>query len=247
MIYLHKIIPLLASPLGLVFFFITVGLVSRRQMPHWLALLTLTVSSLPIVSKPLTGHLERGYTPTAVEQVPSHDTVVVLSGMLRTIADGSETQYEFNDAVDRILAGVALLNATRAERLILTRGQVPWSAGVPEGEYLADFVRDLGIEREQVSLTPRAQNTEEEARAVAEMVGPGERIILVTSAFHMPRAEAVFAANGVEVTPHAVDFRAGATNATIMDFIPSAGALDDTSKFVREMIGRAYYWLKYYA
>lgn len=245
MIYLHKILPLLASPLGLVLFFIALGLISRRQLPHWLALLTLTVSSLPIVSKPLTSYLERDYTPTAVEPVPAHDTVVVLSGMLRTIANGSETHYEFKDAVDRILAGVALLNANRAERLILTRGDVPWSAGVPEGEYLADFVHDLGIEREQVSLTPRAQNTEEEARAVAGMVGPGERIILVTSAFHMPRAEAVFVANGVEVTPHAVDFRAGTTDTTIMDFIPSTGALDDTSKFVREMIGRAYYWLKY--
>lgn len=245
MIYLHKILPLLASPLGLVFFLITVGLISRRQLPHWLALFTLTVSSLPILSMQLTGHLERDYTPTAIDQVPAHDTVVVLSGMLRTIADGSETHYEFNDAVDRILAGVALLNANRAERLILTRGHVPWSVGVPEGEYLADFVRDLGIDREQVSLTSRAQNTETEAQAVAEMVGLGERIILVTSAFHMPRAEAVFAANGVQVTPHAVDFRAVAANTTIMDFIPSADALDDTSTFVREMIGRAYYWLKY--
>jgi len=245
MIYLHKILPLLVSPLGLVFFLITAGLISRRQLPHWLALFTMTVSSLPIVSMQLTSYLERDYTPSAAEQVAAHDTVVVLSGMLRTIADGSGTHYEFNDAVDRILAGVALLNANRAERLILTRGYVPWSVGVPEGEYLADFVRDLGIEREQVSLTPRAQNTEEEARAVAEMVGPGERVILVTSAFHMPRAEALFAANGVQVTPYAVDFHAGAANTTIVDFIPSADALEDTSKFVRETIGRAYYWLKY--
>lgn len=210
-----------------------------------LAFVTLTVFSLPFVSKPLIEYLEGEYTPIAIEEVTAHDTVVVLSGMLETIGNGNGIHYEFNEAVDRIHAGVALVNSNRAERLILTRGHVPWSTGVPEGEYLADFVRDLGIDSQQVSLTSMAQNTEDEARAVGEIVSPGERIILVTSAFHMPRAEAVFSANGIQITPHAVDFRAGTTKTTPMDFIPSTGALDDTSKFVREMIGRAYYWFKY--
>ncbi|WP_340302400.1 YdcF family protein [Roseobacter sp. HKCCD7870] len=201
--------------------------------------------SLPSVSKPLISFLEQGYTPITVEQVPEHETVVVLSGMLRTISNGSETHYEFNEAVDRILAGVSLINENRADRLILTRGHLPWSVGVPEGEYLADFIEDLGVERDQVVLTPVVQNTEDEAQAIAEMVNPNERVILVTSAFHMPRAEAVFLANGVQVTPYPVDFRGGASNATLIDFIPSAAALGATSTFVREMIGRLYYWLKH--
>lgn len=245
MIYLHKILPLLASPLGLILLLIAVGLMSRRQLFHGVALSILIVVSLPPVSNSLVGYLERDYWPISTEEVSAHETVVVLSGMLRTIRHGSKTHYEFNEAVDRILAGAALVNQHRAERLILTRGQVPWSAGMPEGEYLADFVRDLGIEREQVSLTPIVQNTEEEARAIADMVGPGERIILVTSAFHMPRAEAVFRANGIQVTPHPVDFRIGATETTLMDFIPTAEAFNATSRFVREMIGRIYYQLKY--
>ena len=244
MIYLHKILPLIASPLGLTLCLIALGLILRRQLYYRLAFLTLTVSSMPIVSGPLIDYLESDYAPMTVNEIPAHDTVIVLSGMLRTIENGSETHYEFNEAVDRILAGVALLNANRAENLILTRGHLPWSSGVPEGEYLADFVRDLGIDGEKVTLTPIVQNTEDEARAVAEMVDPDEQVILVTSGFHMPRAEAVFLANGIQVTPYAVDFRASASRISLLDFIPSAEALNDTSKFVREMMGRTYYWLK---
>ena len=71
------------------------------------------------------------------------------------------------------------------------------------------------------------------------------KIILVTSAFHMPRAQLVFEAAGISAIPFPVDFRIGAQKRTFMSFIPSASSFEATSFFVREMIGRTYYNLKY--
>ena len=92
-----------------------------------------------------------------------------------------------------------------------------------------------------LALTPAVENTAQEAQAVAEMLDRGSKIILVTSAFHMPRAEALFREAGLDVIPWPVDFRASANKTTMMDFIPSAGGLSGTSAALREFLGRAYY------
>jgi uncharacterized SAM-binding protein YcdF (DUF218 family) len=61
----------------------------------------------------------------------------------------------------------------------------------------------------------------------------------------MPRAQKVFESAGIAVSPFAVDFLSGADNTKIMDFMPDAEAFRDTSFFIREIIGRLYYKLKY--
>jgi uncharacterized SAM-binding protein YcdF (DUF218 family) len=90
------------------------------------------------------------------------------------------------------------------------------------------------------------QNTDQEAKAVVKLLNKEvPNIILVTSAFHMPRAQKVFEAAGIVVSPFPVDFLSGADNTKIMDFMPDSEAFRETSFFVREIIGRLYYKLKY--
>jgi uncharacterized SAM-binding protein YcdF (DUF218 family) len=130
--------------------------------------------------------------------------------------------------------------------LILTRGKVPWSTGIPEGEYLKEFAIRFGIPEQNILLTSEAQNTDQEAKAVKNILSNNKKkIILVTSAFHMPRAIKVFDEAGLNPIPFAVDFKVSAKRITLMSFLPSAGSFQQTSFFVREMIGRAYYHLKY--
>ena len=88
-------------------------------------------------------------------------------------------------------------------------------------------------------------NTFDESVAVLDLLGENKNIILVTSAFHMLRAKLVFVAACINVIPSPVDFIIGAGKLTFMSFIPSAGSFASTSFFVREMIGRVYYNLKY--
>jgi uncharacterized SAM-binding protein YcdF (DUF218 family) len=105
---------------------------------------------------------------------------------------------------------------------------------------------DYGIPDDRILLTKSAQNTEEEARATKEIldsklgVNP-KSIILVTSAFHMQRAQLLFSDNGFAVIPYPVDFKASISDLTPMSFLPSANGLKDVEFALREFMGRLYY------
>ena len=245
MIYLNKLLPIFASPLGLISFLIILGIFTKRLIYIVTALLLLWITSLPIVSNSLMGILEKNYQVQSFDNIDKHDTVVVLSGMVRTIRNNGEIYYEFGEAVDRILGGISLIKDGKADRMILTRGQLPWSLGVPEGEFLSDFAEMHGVEAARITLTRVVQNTDDEAKAIAELTTSKEKLILVTSAFHMPRARMVFENQNILVTEFPVDFLSGASKLGILDFLPNASAFNNSSLFVREMIGRAYYSLKY--
>ena len=246
MIYLHKILPLLVSPLSIVLIIILIGTFFKSKKISLLGLLILIFCSLPIISNKLIFYLEKDYSLQSIKDVSKSDAIVVLSGMISTIKTKEKLSYEFNGSIDRILSGIDLIKKDKASFLILTNGKMPWSIGIPEGEYLKDFSIKYGIPEDKILLTDDVQNTDQEAKAVAKLLKTNKaNIILVTSAFHMPRAKKVFEAANIKVIPFAVDFKTPIKKITIMDFIPSANSLKDTSHFFREMIGRLYYNFKY--
>lgn len=241
MIYLHKILPALASPLGLCLLLVIVGLLLNARRWVLRGTLILMVCALPATSNVLWRQLERGHALQDPGDAPTAEAIVVLSGMLRAVPSGDGFAYEWSEAADRYFAGVDLALAMKAPKLIFTRGAQPWSAGAPEGEVLFERARRDLVPEGMLALTPPVENTAQEAQAVAEMLENGRKIILVTSAFHMPRAQALFQDAGLDVTPWPVDFRASANKTTLMDFIPSAGGFSGTSAALREFLGRAYY------
>ncbi len=245
MIYINKILPIIVSPLGLIIILLFFGVFRKRMLPSMIALILLIILSLPIVSRQLIKFLEQGYTLISPNNVDTADTVIVLSGMIRTIKQNNEIYYEFSDAVDRVFAGIELLKLNKAQKIILTRGKLPWSLGMPEGEFLAQFVKSQGINKNQVILTEVVQNTNDEAIAVSKILPKNSKIILVTSAFHMPKAKTVFENQNLKVIPYAVDFRLGEKKMDVLDFLPQANAFKDSSFYFREIIGRAYYSLRY--
>ncbi len=246
MIYLHKILPLIFSPLMLIMVLIIFGVIINSKKISIIGIFILIVCSLPIVSDKLIAYLESDYQLSKPSNITSADAIVVLSGMIKTINSKDGLDYEFGEASDRIFAGINLFKEKKASKLILTRGKLPWSVGIPEGEYLKQIAITNGISENNILLTENVENTDQEAKAIKKLLSiDGPKIILVTSAFHMPRAELVFEAAGINVVPFPVDFQKGLSKLTFMSFIPSANALSGTSFFVREMIGRVYYNLKY--
>ena len=245
MIYLHKILPLIFSPLILVIGLIILGIIFNLRKFSLIGVIVLILSSLPIISNKFIAYLEKDYQPIEIADVENVDAIVVLSGMIRVIGDEENLKYEFTDSVDRFFAGLDLFNNNKSPILILTRGKMPWSIGIAEGEYLKELAIKYGVSEENIILTDEVQNTDQEAKAIKEILTEDAKIILVTSAFHMPRAEKVFKAANINLIPYPVDFQNSKSKTTMMDFIPSAGSLFDTSHFVREMIGRLYYNLKY--
>lgn len=245
MIFINKILPIIVSPLGLIIILLLFGIFRKKMWPLLIALILLIILSLPIVSRQLIKFLEQGYTLISPNNVDTADTVIVLSGMIRTIKQNNEIYYEFSDAVDRVFAGIELLKLNKAQKIILTRGKLPWSLGMPEGEFLAQFVKSQGINKNQVILTEVVQNTNDEAIAVSKILPKNSKIILVTSAFHMPRAKTVFENQNLKVIPYAVDFRLSEKKMDVLDFLPQANAFKHSSFYFREIIGRAYYSLRY--
>ena len=246
MIYLHKILPLIFSPLFFVLSIIIFGLIIGSKKISFIGIVVLVIFSMPVVSNKLIAYLESDYELIKPSKVETADAVVVLSGMIKTIQTKNGLDYEWGGAVDRFFKGIDLFNLDKAPILIFTGGKLPWSIGVPEGEYLRDVAIDLGVPKKDILLTENVENTDQEAKAIKKLLLlDNPKIILVTSAFHMPRAQLVFEAAGINVIPFPVDFIIGAQKITFMNFIPSAGSFASTSFFVREMIGRTYYNLKY--
>ena len=222
------------------------GTILKKHKVNLVAVLILAIASLPIVSHSLIKSLEQDYELLNIDEIGEADAIVVLSGMVRTLNERNILSYEWTDAADRIFSGIELARANKAPKLILTGGKLPWSLGKPEGEFLRNIAIKNGISAEQIWITENVQNTDQEAKATVKLLeNENPSVILVTSAFHMPRAKKVFEAASLKVIPFAVDFRASAYKLTFMDFIPSADALYGTSFFVREMIGRLYYAIKY--
>ena len=246
MIYLHKILPLIFSPLFFCLFLITLGIFLRSKKISLSGVILIILCSLPVVSNNLIYYLEKDYKLLKPSEISPADAIVVLSGMVQPVKTNQNINYEFSGSVDRILAGIDLYKNNKSSFLILTRGKVPWSTGIPEGEYLKEFAIRFGIPEQNILLTSEAQNTDQEAKAVKNILSNNKKkIILVTSAFHMPRAIKVFDTAGLQPTAFAVDFKVSAERITVMSFLPSAGSFQQTSFFVREMIGRVYYDLKY--
>ena len=246
MIYLHKIFPLIFSPLMLIIVLIIFGVIINSKKISLIGIFILIICSLPIVSDKLIAYLESDYQLTKPSNIISTDAIVVLSGMTRAINSKDGLDYEFSEASDRIFAGINLFKEKKAPKLILTRGKLPWSVGIPEGEYLKDIVIKNGISENNILLTENVENTDQEAKAIKKLLSIDKpKVILVTSAFHIPRARIVFEAAGINVVPFAVDFQKESSKQTFMSFMPSAKSFYDTSFFVREMIGRVYYNIKY--
>ena len=244
--YFHKILPLIFSPLVFIISLIIFGLIIGSKKISLTGVIILVILSMPIVSDKLIAYLESDYELIKPSKVESADAIVVLSGMVKTIQTKNGLDYEWGEAADRIFAGIDLFKSNKAPVLILTGGKLPWSIGVPEGEYLRDVAIDLGVPKKDILITENVENTDQEAKAIKKiLLLDNPKVILVTSAFHMPRAQLVFEAAGINVIPFPVDFIIGAEKLTFMSFIPSAGSFASTSFFVREMIGRTYYSLKY--
>jgi uncharacterized SAM-binding protein YcdF (DUF218 family) len=230
----------------LIIVLIIFGVIINSKKISIIGIFILIVCSLPVVSNKLVAYLESDYQLSKPSNIEPADSIVVLSGMIKTINSKDGLDYEFGEASDRIFAGINLFKEKKAPKLILTRGKLPWSVGIQEGEYLKEIAINNGISENNILLTENVENTDQEAKAIKKLLSDDKsKVLLVTSAFHMPRARIVFEAAGINVVPFPVDFQKELSKITFMSFVPTAKSFYDTSFFVREMIGRVYYNLKY--
>ena len=252
-IYLYKLLPLLVLPTGLLILLLALALLTRWRLPIWLALSLFWLGSTPWISDSLIRWSEAGAVRHVATRMPKAQAIVVLSEG-RTLAPGPTGTSEWNDG-DRFWGGIELYSAGKAPWLVFTGGWAPWQPElIPEGEVLKRWALSQGVTESAIQVTSKVMNTADEAAAVAALlprlqsatdVQPGT-VLLVTSAFHMPRAQRLFEQAGLEVLPYPVDFKARADQPfEVMDLLPKANAWHRTETAWRELLGRAWYFTRH--
>jgi uncharacterized SAM-binding protein YcdF (DUF218 family) len=244
MSFIRSFAPTLLMPLFVAIVALLAGIILRRRALLWTAVCVLWIGSTPAVSRWLGAAVENQPARIPAAEAGVADAIVVLSSG-RPIAPGPAAISEWNDP-DRFFGGVELFLAGKAPLLVFTGA---WSAVTPdaplEGEVLAGYARAMGVPADRIATTGRVTNTAEEARAVAALLGRGQtapvRILLVTSAFHMSRAQRAFERAGLGVTPFPVDFHRSGEGFSAVHLLPSAAALCQTEGLLREVYGRVFY------
>lgn len=245
LIFLSKFLPLFVLPLGVTLILLIAGIALRRRWLLVAAAALLWICSMPVVGNRLARGMEAGMVRRPAAEAPSAEAVVVLSGG-RVVAPGPAAISEWEDA-DRFFGGVELFHAGKAPLLVFTGGWFPLAPDAPlEGDVLSAHARALGVPADRVITTGRVVNTLEESREVALILKARTpavtRILLVTSAFHMPRAQRLFEQAGLTVLPFPVDFAVSeVATLSLLDFVPTAPALARTQVALRETYGRVLY------
>lgn len=161
--------------------------------------------------------LEDRYERPLLGDVGTTAGIIVLGGAIDTSLSRARDEPALNGSAERITAMLALRQRYPSARIIYTGGSADiLLATTTEASVARQLVEELGLASDGIDFAATARNTAENAAEVRARLVPGEtgadaavpgRWLLVTSAFHMPRAVGVFRRAGFDVIPYPVDHR----------------------------------------
>ncbi len=168
------------------------------------------------------------------------DGIIVLGGSVDTDLSAAHRTPVVSHAADRLLAAAELARRYPNARIVFTGGTANLvSTESREADYSAPILEGLGIPKERLILERDSRNTWENAIFTKQLVAPkpGERWLLVTSAFHMPRSMGIFRKAGFDVEAYPVDWRMGGRDDLFTFTRVSGDGLARIDVAVREWIG----------
>lgn len=209
------------------------------------SLAVLAVIGLSPVGNALIVPLEERFPPWDHSRGAPHG-MVVLGGALSPDVSHARDTVALNEAAERLTVVAELARRYPDARIIFSGG----SGAVifderPEAEFALRLLERLGVPKGRIVAEDRSRNTIENARfsrALAQPT-PAERWLLVTSAYHMPRAIGIFRKAGFPVEAYPVDWRTRGTVDTFRPFPTMGDGLRRTDTAMREWIGLAAYWV----
>lgn len=249
--YLSKRLDVLLSPYtwGLILVLLALPW-RRRSLRTWkrkralgiAGVALLFVFSLQPVSEALMRAVER--VPTTYRPDVVYDAVILLGGVTDELVESQTGQPAYNDNVERLIETFRLLREGHAKIVIVSGAAMdPALERWGEARVLADQLVAWGIEADRVVLEPKARNTRENAVYSAELVRQrgAKTVLVVTSAFHIPRALDTFRAVDLPVDVLPVDYRAPPRGGREIELLPRAGELALSARASRELLGRVVY------
>ncbi|MEE9591430.1 MAG: YdcF family protein [Thermodesulfobacteriota bacterium] len=197
--------------------------------------------SIGPISDTLLKPLERSASYFKVDQ-SNAEAIVVLSGGVKELSWLDLKPQPSSESMGRIVCGVRLYRKLRDVPLFILGGSGdPAKPDISEAKAMAAVAISLGVPSRDITIESKSRNTLENARNLAEIIGKKNSFILVTSAFHMKRASAIFKKLGFDVIPAPCDYRSEQKRLSIYAFIPHATNLRDSSTALHEYIGILWY------
>ncbi len=243
--WLKKIVAWGLMPLSLCLGLIVAGLAltwssGRARLGRWLAfagVALLFILSNHFVAEKLTRPLETRY-PAATDAsfVGSAPAAIVILGAGYGVSPARPALGQLTwPATARLAEGVRLARVLPEAKLIVCGPDL--GNGVTHASQLAAAAESLGVAPARIVQMDRARDTEAEARLIKDLVGT-QRIALVTSALHLPRAVALFRGAGMSVVPCPAGFATQSYDTFGPEqFLCDAGSLAQSSAALHERIG----------
>lgn len=260
-VFLSKLLPPLIYPLGLACLLIFLALLLHRRA-RWqraaliLALLALWIGGSSWVSMGLARSLERRHLPP--EPLPAAEAIVVLGGGTAS-PEYPRPIIEVNSAGDRVLYAAWLYQQGKAPAILVSGGLLDWTPlRTTPAQDMSALLAMMGVPSEAIWQQPKSRNTYEDALYSAQILHEKgiRHILLVTSAWHMPRSVRLFQAQGLEVSPAPTDFNVTDADwesltstdlrSQILGLLPSAENLGLTTRMLKEYLGMLVYDLQGY-
>ncbi len=257
-IALSKVLPHLVYPLtiavglGLIaLLFLVLRKPATAGVTLLLLIATLGVAGNPRVANYLVTDIERTYPPLSPENTPPAEAIVMLAGVVGLPAP-PRVSTDLTAAADRILHAARLYRAAKAPIIIVAGGNIFPQPGVkPETYYVAQLLQEWGVPKHAILTEDNSRNTYQNALESKQILEERDigKILLVTSALHMPRALAVFQSLGIDAIPAVTDiiiakYDLPDTRPAVLDWLPNVQSLLLTTLAIRERLGMwAYRWL----
>lgn len=219
--YLSKILWFFATPSNFLTTLTLVGLalamIPRRTWRRvgagfaGVGVVALLVGGLSPLANWIILPLEERFPPYPGESREPAAGIVVLGGAIMAAETAARGQLTLNDAAERAVALAELARRFPSARVVFSGGAGALFLDEPPE---SDALRTVGaaaldFSPESLVYEDRSRTTHENAVLTRELVQPraGERWLLVTSAWHMPRAVGSFRQAGFAVVPYPVDYR----------------------------------------
>src|SRR6266700_871968 len=250
--FLSKTLGFFASPSNLAIAFGLLGIVllatrfARAGRRLTIAsLIVLAIAGLSPAGNALMIPLEERFPPwDATRGAP--DGIVVLGGGISPDVSAARNEVALTDAAERITAAVALARRYPDARIIYSGGSgaMIYREG-SEAEPAVRIFESLGIPHARIVAEEQSRNTIENAvfSKLLAMPKPGERWLLVTSGYHMPRSMGVFRQAGFPIEAYPVDWRTRGSADLLRPFPTLGDGLVRTDTAFREWVGLLVYWM----
>lgn len=184
--------------------------------------------------------------PAWQDQGRAPDGIIVLGGSIDSDVSAARNALETDASAERIFAMLDLARRYPRARIVFSGGSANLIAdSVAEAPIAGRLLADFGVAADRIVLENSSRTTTENATMTRDLVAPkpGERWLLVTSAFHMPRSVGVFRAAGFDIEPYPVDWRTRGWIDLRWPFDKLSAGLARTDVAVHEWVGLIAYRL----